>query len=147
MRAIALSALLLLAGCATAPVVDAPTALDGRELDTALNLFGRYDERVQLDGKPYYVWRRAVILSGQTYYCELRAEVGYRNIIRASVVEGYPAACNLFAVQYTAMPERRTAPAPAAAPPTTIAKSRPPAKPQETASASGSARDASARPR
>jgi hypothetical protein len=150
-RIIAIAAALLLTACATAPVVDAPTALNGRELETALNLYGRWDQRVVLEGKPHYVWRRAVILSGQTYYCELRAEVGYRNVIRASIVEGYPAACGLFAVHYTAMPERPPAKALPAANPALIASNckncRPVGSPQQTANATASGRDASDRSR
>jgi hypothetical protein len=106
MRTAALVCALLVTGCATAPVVDPPTALNGHELDTALNLYGRWDQKVVLQGRPYYVWRRAVVLNGQSYYCELRAEVGFRDTIKSSVVEGYPAACGLFAVKYTTAYER-----------------------------------------
>ncbi|MCR5878717.1 hypothetical protein [Phenylobacterium sp. J367] len=102
-----LSLTLLLAGCATTSTVDAPTALNGRELDTALNLFGRWDDKIVLAGRPHYVWRRGVTLNGSTYYCELRSEVGYRNLISSTVVEGYPAACSLFQVQYTAAADSR----------------------------------------
>ncbi|WP_374470873.1 hypothetical protein [Phenylobacterium sp.] len=104
--------LVLLAGCATTSTVDAPTALNGRELDTALNLYGRWDERIVLAGQPHYVWRRAVVLNGKTYYCELRSQLGYRNTISSVVVEGYPAACSLFEVQYTTAQDLRTAPEP-----------------------------------
>jgi hypothetical protein len=150
MRIIAAAAVLLLAGCATTPVVDAPTALNGRELDTALNLYGPWDERVVLNGKPHYVWRRGVVLNGQTYVCELRAEVAYRNTIRASIVEGYPAACGLFSVQYTATPERPPAQALPPANPAVIASRckncRPVGSPAQSASASRDARGAAERP-
>jgi hypothetical protein len=105
MRAIGILAALLVTGCATVRAVDAPTALNGHELDTALNLYGRWDEQVVLQGRPHYIWRRAVLLNGQSYFCELRTEIGYRNVIKASVVEGYPAACGLFTVQYSASPD------------------------------------------
>src|SRR5690349_9219913 len=114
MRYIALAISLFLAGCATTSVVDAPTALNGKDMETALNLYGRWDQRVVLDGRPHYVWRRAVVLNSQTYYCELRAEVGFRNTIKSSIVEGYPAACGLFSVQYTTNtepPAKRVLPA------------------------------------
>jgi hypothetical protein len=101
MRSAVLLCALLVTGCATATVVDPPSALNGHDLDTALNLYGRWDQKVVLQGRPYYVWRRAVVLNGQSYYCELRAEVGFRDTIKSSVVEGYPAACGLFAVRYT----------------------------------------------
>lgn len=114
MRTAALLCALLLTGCATAPVVDAPTALNGHELDTALNLYGRYDQKVMLQGRPHYIWRRAVVLNGQSYYCELRAEVGFRDIVKSAVVEGYPSACGLFSVRYASAYDRtrpNTAPA------------------------------------
>ncbi|WP_334161922.1 hypothetical protein [Phenylobacterium sp.] len=110
MRIAALLSLGLLAGCATTTTVDAPTALSGRELDTALNLYGRWDERIVLADRPHYVWRRAVLMNGKTYYCELRTEVAFRNTISAVAVEGYPAACSLFQVQYKSAHEARATP-------------------------------------
>lgn len=154
MRIAALSAVLLLAGsatlagCATVSAVDAPTALNGHELDTALNLYGPWDEKVILQGRPHYVWRRAVVLNAHTYYCELRAEVGYREAIKASIVEGYPAACGLFTVQYVPEVVRTKD----SSKPTTLAarKSSPNFRPvgsaTETAS-TGASQDASARTR
>lgn len=150
MRFLALAISLFLAGCATTPVLDAPTALNGKELETALNLYGRWDERVVLDGKPHYIWRRAVVLGGKSYYCELRAEAGFRNTIKASIVEGYPAACGLFSVQYTALPDRPTEALPAANPAVLASRCRncrPVGSPQQSASATSAGLDAAARPR
>lgn len=152
MRTAALAVLaLIVAGCATAPALDAPSALNGHELETALNLYGRWDERVVLDGRPHYVWRRAVVMNGASYYCELRAEVGFRDTIKSSIVEGYPAACGLFTVRYSTgydRPRERTlaanAPAPGAAGPYNW---RPVGATQASASASESGKDAAARPR
>lgn len=150
MRFVALAVLMLLSACATAPVIDAPSALNGRELDTALNLYGRWDQRVTLEGRPHYIWRRAVILNDNTYYCELRAEIGFRNTIQRSIVEGYPAACSLFSVQYTSNPDRRALPA---ANPSSIIQAsdcrncRPVGSSQQTASASDLGQAAAARPR
>jgi hypothetical protein len=153
MRTAALAALALLAaGCATAPSIDAPTALNGHELDTALSLYGRWDQRVVLNGRPHYIWRRAVVMNGQSYYCELRAEIGFRDTIKSSIVEGYPTACSLFSVQYSSGYDRtrnrmtaRTGEA------TEVASRtynwRPVGEPQASASANGAAKDASARPR
>lgn len=100
MRIAALSSLLLLGACATAPVLDGPTVLNGRGFDTAVNLYGPYDERAVLDGRETYIWRRAVILGGKTYYCELRTRTGFRQTIANTVLQGYPAACSLFSVQF-----------------------------------------------
>jgi hypothetical protein len=100
MRIFALASLLLLSACATAPVIDGPTAVAGHGLDTAVNLYGRYDQRVVMEGRDNYIWRRAVILQGKTYYCELRSQTGFRQTIANSVLSGYPAACSLFSVQY-----------------------------------------------
>ncbi|MET0273450.1 MAG: hypothetical protein ABW360_10705 [Phenylobacterium sp.] len=100
-RIAALASLLLLGACATAPpALDGPTALEGKDLNTAFNLYGQYDERVVLAGHENYIWRRAVILGGKSYYCELRAQPGYRDHIAGTVLRGYPAACALFSVQY-----------------------------------------------
>jgi hypothetical protein len=153
MRYAVLAALgLILAGCATAPTVDAPTALNGHELDTALSLYGPWDQRVTLQGRPHYVWRRAVVMNGHSYFCELRAEMGFRNTIKSSIVEGYPAACGLFSVQYSSGYDRtRTrltaanGPAPGGA--IRARNWRPVGEPTATASANGAAKDASARPR
>lgn len=151
MRIVAAIACLALAGCATTPVVDAPTVLNGQALDTALNLYGPWEQRVVLNGQPHYIWRRGVLLNGQTYICELRAEVAYRNTIRSSIVEGYPAACGLFSVHYSATPERPAAEKLPAANPAVIASRcrncRPVGSPAQSASATGEAKDAAERPR
>jgi hypothetical protein len=103
----ALAAGLLLVACATAPVIDAPDALNGRELDTALGLYGQYDDRIVVSGKNYYVWRKTIEVGGQHLGCELRAEVAYRTVIRETLLEGFAGACAQFSVRYTAMPETR----------------------------------------
>lgn len=143
MRIAALLSLGLLAGCATTSTVDATTALSGRELDTALNLYGRWDERIVLAERPHYVWRRAVLLNGKTYYCELRTEVAFRNTISAVAVEGYPAACSLFQVQYKSAYEAKAAPE---GPRTEIVAARNFRPVGGAASATSASRDASARP-
>jgi hypothetical protein len=150
MRAALLASFALtLAGCATAPVVDASTALAGRDMATATSLYGRWDQKVMLEGRPHYIWRRAVVLNGETFYCELRAETGFHDSIRSSIVEGYPAACGLFAVQYTAdygaaRPKPETLR-------TTVVENRPPLRKTrgavEAASAGEVSEDASARTR
>ncbi|HVI31361.1 hypothetical protein [Phenylobacterium sp.] len=144
MRIAALLSLGLLAGCATTSTVDATTALSGRELDTALNLYGRWDERIVLADRPHYVWRRAVLLNGRTYYCELRTEVAFRNTISAVTVEGYPAACSLFEVQYKSAYDAKATPEP---PKTAIVAARNFRPVGGADSATGASRDASARPR
>jgi hypothetical protein len=144
MRTAALASLaLLLAGCATAPTLDAPSALNGHGLDTAFNLYGRWDQRVVLNGRPHYVWRRAVVMNGKSYYCELRAQLGFRDVIASSVVEGYPTACSLFNVQYTGGYDVRRDRDPAAM--THVARNWRPVGTAPSAEASG--QDASARPR
>lgn len=90
-----------LTGCATQPVVEARDALHGQDLQTAINLYGRFDERISYGGKAYYLWRKAVAVEGTPHVCELRVELGYRNVIRDTVLEGYPAACGMFSVQYS----------------------------------------------
>jgi hypothetical protein len=148
MRIAALLSLALLSGCATTTTVDAPTALQGHELDTALNLFGRWDEKIVLAGRPHYVWRRAIVMNGKTYYCELRGEVGFRDIISSAVVEGYPAACSLFSVQYASAPDTRAAQEP---PRTQVIATRPSnfrpvGEAPQSPSATAQARDAAERP-
>jgi hypothetical protein len=153
MRTAALAVLaLVLAGCATTRTLDAPTALNGHDLDTALNLYGRWDQRVVLDGRPHYVWRRAVVMNGASYYCELRAETGFRDIIKSSIVEGYPAACGLFSVQYSSGYDRARDRTVAANGPSPIASAasynwRPVGAAPASASASEAGKDAAARPR
>jgi hypothetical protein len=88
-------------GCATQRVLEARDALHGQDLQTAINLYGRFDERVSYGGKAYYLWRRAVSVEGTPHVCELRVELGYRNIIRDTLLEGYPAACGMFSVEYS----------------------------------------------
>ena len=100
-------AALLLCACATAEVVDAPTALNGRDLNTALGLYGQYQDRVEVSGRTYYIWRKTVQVDGQHLSCELRAEVAYRSTIRSTYLEGYEGACNGFSVRYTSATDIR----------------------------------------
>lgn len=143
MRIAALLSLGLLAGCATTTTVDATTALSGRELDTALNLYGRWDEKVVLTERPHYVWRRAVLLNGKTYFCELRTEVAFRNTISAVAVEGYPAACALFQVQYKSAYDAKATPEP---PRSEIVAARNYRPVGDAASVTNASRDASSHP-
>lgn len=99
--------LLLLCACATATVVDPPNALNGRQLDTALSLYGPPADRVEIGGRSYYVWRKTVEVEGQHLACELRVEVAYRSTIRSTSMDGYAGACSGFSVRYTSMPDRR----------------------------------------
>jgi hypothetical protein len=131
---------LLLAGCATAPVVDASTVLAGHDMATATSLYGRWDQKVMLEGRPHYIWRRAVVLNGETYYCELRAETGFRDTIRSSIVEGYPAACGLFSVQFSSAYDSAK---PIPADRTTVAEGRPPLRKTRGAVQAASAGDVS----
>ena len=109
-----------LSACATAPVVDASHALAGHDLETANALYGRYQDRARIGGKDYYLWRRAVQVGDQSMVCELRVELGFRNMVRSSIAEGYPAACDQFSVRFTAAEQpAREKPArePASSPP------------------------------
>jgi hypothetical protein len=90
----------LMGGCATVEVVDPPTALNGRELTVAVDLYGQWDARLTIGGEPQYLWRRAVVSENKPYVCELRAFVSLRNVIRKVTMEGFPEACALFSVQY-----------------------------------------------
>jgi hypothetical protein len=98
----AVAAALGLAACSTLKEVGGETALSGQQLDAALGLYGPYSQFMQIDGKPTYVWRRHYTADAQDYYCELRIETGYRRTISASVMQGYPQACRLFSVRYSA---------------------------------------------
>lgn len=131
-------ALTLTAACATTTVVDGQSALDGKDLETAVSLYGRPDERAAYGGKSFYIWRRAATVEGRTAGCELRAELGYRNMIRQTQLEGFPAACQLFSVQFTSVPDSMRRPEVAAAQAPRLASGcpgcRPVGSPTETAS-------------
>ncbi|MEO8113927.1 MAG: hypothetical protein ABI655_06075 [Phenylobacterium sp.] len=99
MRIAAILALAALAGCTT-PVVDGAHALNGHDLQDAVGLYGPWDARITLAGQPRYIWRRAVILNGQTYYCELHAKTGFKTTAADTLMHGNPAACGLFSVRY-----------------------------------------------
>lgn len=109
----AVAAALLVGACATVSVVEAPDALNGQDLDTALALYGRFEDRLEIGGKTYYVWRRSVEVEGKHLACELRAEVAYRSLIRDTLLEGFAGACAQFSVRYTAMPDSGEDAAPA----------------------------------
>jgi hypothetical protein len=106
MAAALLGAGLLVCACATAPVVDPANALNGRQLDTALSLYGPYEDRVEVDGRSYYVWRKVVEVEGQHLGCELHVEVAYRSTIRSTRLDGYAGACSGFSVRYTSKSDR-----------------------------------------
>lgn len=88
-----------LAACAT-PEVEGPDALKAKDVAAAVSLYGPWAEQIQVKGRPVYIWRRQAEIEGQTYYCELRVEMGFRQMIARSMTVGYPAACALFNVRY-----------------------------------------------
>lgn len=96
------SAGLALSACSTATMIDPPSALNGRSLDTAVSLYGRPAGHVTEATRGYYVWRRAVVFNDKAHGCELRAEIGYHNTISRTTMDGDPGACRMFWVQYTA---------------------------------------------
>ncbi|HEY8572807.1 hypothetical protein [Phenylobacterium sp.] len=106
--AAALAGLALLGcACATASVVPAPEAINGRDLENAIAIYGPFDAKITIKGRTHYVWRKTVEVDGQHLGCELRAEVAYRNIVRQTQVEGYDGACAQFSVRYTSTPDLR----------------------------------------
>jgi hypothetical protein len=105
---LAAAALCALSACATVqPVsmVDPATALNGHDLDTALNLYGQYADHIQVNGRYYYVWRRTLFVDQTPRACEMRAEVAYRSLIRATFVEGDQGACQAFWIKYSGSTE------------------------------------------
>lgn len=99
---LAACAALALAGCATTTMIDPPSALNGKGLDTAVSLYGQPAGHVTEARRGYYVWRRAVVFNDKAHGCELRAEIGYRNTISRTTLEGEAGVCRMFWVQYTA---------------------------------------------
>lgn len=95
-------AALTLSACTTATMIDPPSALNGRALDTAVSLYGPPAGHVTEAKRGYYVWRRAVVFNDKPHACELRAEIGYRNTISRTTMDGEAGACRMFWVQYTA---------------------------------------------
>lgn len=98
-RAALLIALLGLSACATTLEGDRPSNLYGQHLDVAVGLYGRWDDRFVLDGKTYYLWRRRATLDSGDHYCELRLEVTPHHLIARRLMQGYPAACDLFSAR------------------------------------------------
>lgn len=100
LRISTLAVLLALSACATATDIDPDTALSGKELDTALAIYGPWQQRLVLSGRPTYIWRRELIEGEEHYFCELAVETGFRQIISRSHMQGYPRACLLFDVRF-----------------------------------------------
>jgi hypothetical protein len=90
---------LALAGCAT-NAVEGTSALTGRELDSAVSLYGPWAEVIDVDHQRIYIWRRHAVQNGTDYYCEMRVEMGFRQTIARALTRGYPVACDLFKVQF-----------------------------------------------
>ncbi|WP_165830594.1 hypothetical protein [Phenylobacterium soli] len=92
---------LALGGCAS--TTSGPSRLTGQELDAAVALYGPWADQVEVKGQTRYIWRRSLLTNGQSTYCELRVELGFRRTIRRAYLEGFPAACELFAVRYESL--------------------------------------------
>jgi hypothetical protein len=117
-RIAALALAAALGACASVrpvEVVDPSSALQGRELETAVNLYGPFDSRLELAGRTVYVWRRSVISGDRPQACELRAEVGYHDLIRATVIDGSEGACRAFWIRYASNRQAKRPPKEAAA--------------------------------
>jgi hypothetical protein len=97
-----IGAFVALAGCGTTNVVSGESTLSGKDLQMAVNLYGPWEGKMDIDGVSTYVWRRHYTASDtkQDFYCELRVQMGFRTTISSSVMQGYPAACNLFGITY-----------------------------------------------
>ena len=95
-----LAALLVLTACASTAEVDPDTALVGKGLDMAVAIYGPWQQKLVLSGRPTYIWRRELIEADARYYCELTVETGFRQIVSSGQMQGYPRACQLFAVTY-----------------------------------------------
>ena len=100
-QAALLLALLSLTACASTLEGEGPSRLYGQHLDVAVGLYGRWDDRFVMDGKTYYLWRRRATLETGDHYCELRLEVTRQNLIARRLMQGYPAACDLFSAKMT----------------------------------------------
>lgn len=100
---LAASAALALAACATTTTIDPASALNGKGLDTAVSLYGQPMGHVTEAKRGYYVWRRALVVNEKAHACELRAEIGYRNTISRTTMDGEAGVCRMFWVQYTAV--------------------------------------------
>jgi hypothetical protein len=94
--ALFLAACLGLGACTTTFEGEAPSNLYGQHLDAAVGLYGRWDEQFVMDGKIYYLWRRRVTQEDGDRFCELRLEVTPQRVIARRLMQGYPAACDLF---------------------------------------------------
>jgi hypothetical protein len=102
-RFVPLTALLALGACATPATVSGESTLSGKDIQAAVGLYGPWDQRVVLGDQPVYIWRRHLRPTGSAtdVYCELRIETAYRTTVSRSQMQGYPAACDLFAIRYT----------------------------------------------
>jgi hypothetical protein len=87
----------LAAGQGPIGVATARSGLEGKQLDAALGRYGSWSERLTMEGRPTYIWRRSLVADKQAYFCELRVETAFRQTISRSVMQGYPDACRLFA--------------------------------------------------
>lgn len=108
MRGVVLTAMVLgLSACASAGEVTGSDALSGQPLEAAISLYGPYENFLVLDGRPTYIWRRRYEAEGKEYFCELRAEMGFRRQISRSLMQGFPDACRLFSVRFQYAPAVR----------------------------------------
>lgn len=90
---------LALSACVTTFEGERPSALYGQHLDAAIALYGPWEERLDVEGKTYYLWRRSAKLASGEVMCELRLEVTPKHIIARRLMQGFPEACNLFMAQ------------------------------------------------
>lgn len=100
LRAAALASLIGLSACATTFEGERPSALYGQPTDAAIALYGHWDEAFTLEGRRYYLWRRKVDTTDGPRFCELRLEITSRNLIARRLMQGYPAACELFSARF-----------------------------------------------
>jgi hypothetical protein len=98
-RALLILALLAVAACTTTFEGEKPSHLPGQHLDVAVGLYGPWDEQFVMEGKTYYMWRRRVTQEDGDHYCELRLEITPQRLIARRLMQGYPAACELFSTR------------------------------------------------
>lgn len=90
-----------LGACSTTREVEGTAAITGKELAAAVALYGTWDDKLIVKNRPVYIWRRqSTGPDGRSYFCEMRVEMGWHDLVARALTHGYPSACSLFNVKF-----------------------------------------------
>lgn len=97
MRAIIVTAALLLGACAGETIRSRMTTMVGQPASVAIAKLGLPTEEQTIAGQHVYIWSSNRLVEGSSWICRIRAVIGANDTIKSFDLDGNEAGCEQFA--------------------------------------------------